>query len=121
MVSVWRPIALALAALASWRLTTTAEAVTVDTEAELRAACTDPRQTEIELDPPLPNPLAERASGGLDSLSARDRPGLTAVHNRRILAWEERANGRPREETEDEQDASGGARGLRALRHAGDG
>ena len=49
MVSVWRLIALALAALASWPLTTTAEAVTVDTEAELRAAWTDPRQTEIEL------------------------------------------------------------------------
>ena len=50
MVSVWRPIALALAALASWPLTTRAEAVTVDTEAELRAAWTDPRQTAIELE-----------------------------------------------------------------------
>ena len=97
------------------------EAVTVDTEAEFRAAWTDPRQTEIELDPPLANPLAERASGGFDSLSARDRPGLTAAHNGRILAREERANGRPREEREDEQDANGGARGLRPLRHSGDG
>ena len=50
MTSRLHVVTLALMALALWPAATRAEAVTVESEAELRAAWTDPRQTAIELD-----------------------------------------------------------------------
>ena len=49
MTSRLHIVTLALMALALWPAATRAEAVTVESEAELRAAWSDPRQTTIEL------------------------------------------------------------------------